>query len=106
MFTQCPSCQTTFQVTAEQLKAANGEILQWKSQLYPEWKTINNSVGASFVFDWREKDYRIKPKPLEFWVTVCSEEQSTSPDKNNTFNPRLGFGDAARVIKVREVTDE
>jgi predicted Zn finger-like uncharacterized protein len=26
MFTQCPSCKTTFQVTAEQLKAANGDV--------------------------------------------------------------------------------
>ncbi len=26
MFTQCPSCETTFQVTAEQLKAANGDV--------------------------------------------------------------------------------
>ena len=26
MFTQCPNCETTFQVTAEQLKAANGDV--------------------------------------------------------------------------------
>ena len=26
MFTQCPSCKTNFQVTAEQLKAANGDV--------------------------------------------------------------------------------
>ena len=26
MFTQCPNCETTFQVTADQLKAANGDV--------------------------------------------------------------------------------
>ncbi len=26
MFTQCPKCETTFQVTADQLKAANGDV--------------------------------------------------------------------------------
>lgn len=26
MFTQCPNCETTFQVTAKQLKAANGDV--------------------------------------------------------------------------------
>lgn len=54
-------------------RAADGELLQWTSEIYPEWQTMGHSVGASFVFWWEEKDYRIKPKPLELWVNVYDD---------------------------------
>jgi len=80
-------------------RAADGELIQWVSKIYPEWQTIGHSVDDSFVFWWEEKDYRIKPEPMEFYVSIWESGELT-------ITKTYGESPAdIKTIKVREVIE-
>lgn len=82
-----------------EIKAADGDLLQWKSEIYPEWQSIGHSVSPSFIFYWLEKDYRIKPEPREFWVNVYDDNHYELSTDENAHKMR----EVIKTIKVREV---
>ena len=85
-------------------RAADGEFLQWTSEMYPEWQTIDHTISPSFIFDWLEKDYRIKQSPMEFWVNVYDDSiyVHKTQKRAESFQER---NVEMRTIKVREVTE-
>ena len=44
----------------------DGAKIEYK-QIGSVWQT-----AGSPAFDWHEKDYQIKPKPMELWLTISS----------------------------------
>lgn len=80
---------------------ANGEQIQYKGPVDTKWSDIEEPSFCG------ENQYRIKPKPREFWVNVYTNEVG------------IGYGYASRkvaddcaapnrldCIHVREVMDE
>ena len=78
-------------------------------------KQIQGNYGAGYgdlsqpenrediIFNWRDCDYRIKPKPLEFWVNVYE----TNGVAYNSESKALSSIDSTclKTIKVIEVTE-
>ena len=96
---------------AEQIEvmqaARGGEQIEIAIDGYRTPKRIWRDADDGVNFNWEFNDYRIKPKPLEFWVNVYSGEKG--------FRPAYLFEEEAienacqgclRTIKVREITDE
>ena len=68
-----------------------------------KWEEIRYTT--SLVWDWLHEDYRIKPKPLEFWVNVCHRSNFVSHySRQDAINATCP--DCIKIIKVREVLDE
>lgn len=69
-----------------------------------EWNLTNNPV-----FDWNNFNYRIKPKPLEFWVNVYdSVVPYDSYETEKEAKDRAGRNNGIKLIKTikaREITE-
>ena len=87
--------------------ALDGEEIQ--IQLNPKWGWIS---AYQPNFEWGEYDYRIKPKPLEYWLDVWEATRGTKEIYLSMSGDKPEFAkeydDIRKVntIKVREVTDE
>ena len=57
---------------------------------------------------WHCLDYRIKPKPLEFWVNVYKGRYLSDryESKEAALRGKSFADDYIKTVKVREVTDE
>lgn len=58
-------------------------------------------------WNWDGNDYRVKPKPAEFWVVVANEINSAVGVFQNRENAQIDSKRWAngRIIHVREVTE-
>ena len=78
--------------------ALDGEEIEVYSTRGDDWVKTNVPV-----WNWDNYDYRIKPKPLEFWVNIYSD----SVLGYTTEKEAKGHATAsATQIKVREITDD
>lgn len=87
--------------------ALDGEEIEHKMLIDDEdW--VSTKTEPNPDFNWQNLDYRIKTKPLEFWVNVFS----TYPMKTYYLSKEEAelagkrFSDYVKSIKVREVIDE
>ena len=81
---------------------ADGERIQVSDILSlsnPIWLYANNPV-----WDWEYFDYRVEPKPREFWVNVYSTYAKVHKTVEQA--ERWADPDILETIKVREVLDE
>jgi len=60
-----------------------------------KWQASNNACA-----DWRQYDYRVKPKPREFWLNTMD---NTIHDAHRPGGETSGLD--SRWVKVREVVD-
>ena len=63
--------------------------------------------GKEHIFYWNCCDYRIKPKPMEFWVNVYNSTVtpiSIYYEKSRAENAAATYG-AIKTIKVKEVIE-
>lgn len=86
--------------------ADNGDDVQsFRDDVWSD-ENPNCYLGGQIAFNWGAYDYRIKPKPLEFWVVLNTQGVSFSvnedPDKAGASLKTLGSGS---IIKVREVVE-
>lgn len=84
-------------------------------QAYERGENIQVAVSGSDEWDdwiivgspswsWRDRDYRVKPKPLDLWLVldhhgVVVAQRKTKAEANN-----LGIGLTSRLVHMREVT--
>lgn len=80
------------------LAFVNGEKIQYQSTADGKWYDITVFVGGA-------GNYRIKPKPRDFWINA-----EDIPDWASAFGRRLYITTCAQShdkwVKVREVLDE
>ena len=74
---------------------ANGEIIEFRSSSTSPWTSADLTGQLSWNFDFFE--YRVKPKPIECWVTVlngrtASTVHATEELANNCVHPELNNG--------------
>ena len=83
--------------------ALDGEEIEYMLGENDEW-----NLAREPVFDWNHFNYRIKPKPLEFWTALFDDGSCGSlfNSKEEPHRKYRGFAEYVRMIKVREVTDE
>lgn len=71
------------------------------------WYALSNSKEVDY--DWTNQDYRVKPEPLEFYVSLV-EGTSAPCIVNKSYDCLVdiqnGSGNHGRIIKMREVIDE
>lgn len=83
---------------------ANGEEVEYRWSEVPQWADCGE-VGPGFE---DEVEYRIKPKPREFWVAPflkANEMPSGGSDRLGQYCEVSQYGGWAGTIKVREVLD-
>ena len=82
----------------------NGKALEMRDDPANEWRERRNLLeGNPPTFNFAEYEYRIKPEPLECWVTVNDSgnfsglhtKKSTAEEEVKTW--------AGRVVHMREV---
>ena len=68
-----------------------------------KWKNVKTPKDET-IFYWAYNDYRIKPKPIEFWVNVYDDYISGAYETKaeTTAGSTIGL---IKTIKVREVTE-
>lgn len=88
----------------------DGGDLQWSSLGGFKFHDIPIANANDFVFDWDEKDYRIKPEPVEYWIRVwdarkgdTTETYISAEGDTPCFNKEYDEIKQLRTIKVREV---
>ena len=84
---------------------AEGKDIQYR---YPneqwEWETCRPPGCLEFT---EAHEYRIKPEPRRFWVTLNKKTGYVSAAKHDGFMPRVdGFPDEFELIEVVEVMNE
>ena len=87
----------------------DGGDVEWRPCLgMDEFALFDVFKRESFVFLWNNNDYRIKPKPLEFWVNVFLEYpvKIYYLSKEEAEIAGRGFSDYVKSVKAREVIDE
>ena len=69
-----------------------------------EWTTLRKNGTLSF--NWQTYDYRIKPKPREFWLNLYRNDgHSFVVHKSEETAKRAADPDLKKTIKVREVIE-
>jgi len=76
MYTQCPNCETTFQVTAAQLKAANGDVR------CGQCLTVFNALDNLSEIEPDKTDNPASTSDAELESNTTTGDASTSIDKN------------------------
>ena len=80
----------------------NGEDIEW-GKFDGEWRPL--LTEDNYAFYWKDLNYRIKPKPSEFWVLMVKNGDNY-PSLINNERKYLEQFDGGKIIKVREVLDE
>lgn len=82
--------------------ALDGEKIE--QQHFTEDRWVN--VAGNISWNWNAMDYRIKPKPLEFWVNVYDDGEkryfNNKDESTLDVGGRKGF---VKTVKACEVTE-
>ena len=63
-------------------------------------------IDSDPAWNWNSTDYRIKPKPREFWVNIYASKDMGYAYETEEKAVQAGGINALKTIKVREVLDE
>lgn len=123
MFTQCPNCETTFQVTANQLKAANGDVrcgqclavfnaldnLSESMEASHESHAQNSTAGdASTSIDKNLEEFfgdLFEDSPDESFDQPITYANPETPDKDQP-RPDSGFFYGANESTIEKILEE
>ena len=87
--------------------ALDGEEIEWVKRGSADDTWTTHSRIDIHQWDWSTFDYRIKPKPLEFWVNVYEGSGACFGFHTSKLNAdQSKTKDCIKTIKVKEVTDE
>ena len=70
------------------------------------WLSLEPVIDRNYMtFDWVKYDYRIKPEPLEFYVSVTGDTPSCVNTSKGYVEEIVDNDPEWRIIKVREVVE-
>lgn len=81
------------------LAFAEGQRVQRRRWACSDW---SDWVGCVPAWDWETFEYRVKPKPREWWVSVNEQGEAICVRSEK---PNMAGG-VCDHVKVREVMDE
>ncbi len=85
--------------------ALDGEEIEYMLGENDGWRSYDSGEPS---WDWSCVDFRIKPKPLEFWVNVYDDgtgEHVVFDNKKAADDNEAESSHVVKTIKVREVTE-
>ena len=84
--------------------ALDGEEIQYNVG-GNDWHNTTGEDSKNLSWDWYKHDYRIKPKPREWFMNVMNMSVAGCPNKERSY-VEDGKHKGWETIKVREVLDE
>lgn len=91
----------------------NGGAVEQKNHCDNEWEILTDTITDKMVFFWMNHDYRIKTKPLEFYVNIYNypfdhsvHEALSHAEMSATSEINVDREHFVETIKVREVIDD
>jgi hypothetical protein len=79
----------------------DGKMIQFKQ------KDVDGWVWAPRpCWNFSSHEYRIKPEPMEIWVNVYDDGETSCPYKSKDDAQQSGINAGRRTVKFREALDE
>lgn len=78
---------------------AKGEVIQYKSS-NGIWY-----IEKDLTFTDEPENYRIKPKPMEFWINIYPDGGKSEPHMSKEKADEWATTDRIKCIRVREVEE-